>query len=75
MMPLSFALKDTPYRIARVAGTEKVRARLGHLGFVENSSVVVRQVIDGSVIAEVKGTRLALDKKMAQKIQVQEERL
>lgn len=72
MMPLSFASKGCSYRICRITGNEKTRAHLGHLGFTENSPIIVHQVIDGSLIAEVKGTRLALDRKMAQKIQVEE---
>lgn len=73
MMPLSFAQTDAFYRVTLITGPEKVRAHLGHLGFVENAAVMVRQTIGGNVIVEVKGTRLALDRKMAQKIQVQEE--
>lgn len=66
--PLAVAPLQKPLLVQRVAGSEELRRHLSTLGFVEGACV--RTVADaaGSRIIEVKGARIALEKKVAQKI-------
>ena len=43
---------------------------LKNLGFVENETVSVIQSIQGNLIVEIKGVRIALDKSLANRIMV-----
>ena len=71
-MPLVYAEKDRPMSVCRIAGPQKVKSHLADLGFAPQSLVTVRQEIAGSLIVEVRGTRLALDPGVARRIMVQE---
>ena len=71
-MPLSYAEKDHPVTICKVSGNDKVRSHLADLGFAADTTVIVKQEIAGSLIVEVRGTRLALDASMARRILVKE---
>lgn len=69
-MPLTFAQMNTRYVITRISGQDKVRAHLRNLGFVENETVSVLQSIQGNLIVEIKGIRVAIDKSLANRIMV-----
>ena len=56
--------------IQRITGQDKVRVHLKNLGFVENETVSVIQSIQGNLIVEIKGVRIALDKSLANRIMV-----
>lgn len=71
-MPLSYAKKDHPVQVCRVTGNDRIRAHLADLGFAADALVTVRQEIAGSLIVEVKGTRLALDPSMVRRIMIRE---
>lgn len=70
MMPLTFADTNHEYVIQRITGQDKVRVHLRNLGFVENETVSVIQSIQGNLIVEIKGVRIALDKSLANRIMV-----
>lgn len=69
-MPLTFAQMNTQYIITKITGQDKVRTHLRDLGFVENETVSVIQSIQGNLIVEIKGIRVALDKSLANRIMI-----
>ena len=56
--------------IKRVGGKEEVRNFLGNIGFVVGAAVTVISEIKGNMIVEVKDSRVAIGKDMANKIMV-----
>ena len=80
MMPLVFAREGDTVTIRRIAGREDVRQHLAELGFVVDSPVLIVSHMAGNLIVQVKdarvaisrelakGSRVALDRSMAQKI-------
>ena len=69
-MPLSMVKKGEANIIKRVGGKEEVRKFLGHIGFVVGAAVTVISEIKGNMIVEVKDSRVAIGKDMANKIMV-----
>ena len=69
-MPLIFATPGEENIIHKVGGNSEVRAHLENLGFVPGGSVTVISEIGGNVIVNVKESRIAISKEMAQKIMV-----
>ena len=63
--------KSRRYRhIQKITGKDEVRLHLAELGFVVGSQVTVVNEIAGNLIVQVKESRLALDKTMANRIMV-----
>ena len=56
--------------IRKITGKDEVRLHLAELGFVVDSQVTVVNEIAGNLIVQVKESRLALDKTMANRIMV-----
>ena len=69
-MPLTLADIGEEYIITRIGGNSEVRTHLQNLGFVVGSTVEIVTAIGGNVIVNVKGSRVAISKEMAQKIMV-----
>lgn len=69
-MPLTMARAGERNQIKRIGGKEEVRRFLESLGFVTGSEVVVLSAIGGNVIVNVKESRVAISKEMAQKIMI-----
>ena len=69
-MPLSMVKKGEANIIKRVGGKEEVRKFLGNKGFVVGAAVTVISEIKGNMIVEVKDSRVAIGKDMANKIMV-----
>ena len=69
-MPLSMVKKGEANIIKRVSGKEEVRKFLGNIGFVVGAAVTVISEIKGNMIVEVKDSRVAIGKDMANKIMV-----
>lgn len=69
-MPLIFASIGETNVIKRVGGKPEVKRHLENLGFVVGSTVTVISEIAGNVIVNVRQTRIAISKEMAQKISV-----
>lgn len=67
-MPLMFAAKGEENIIKKTGGTPEVKKHLEDLGFVAGAAVQVLNVLGGNVIVNIKGTRIAISKEMAQKI-------
>lgn len=69
-MPLTMVNPGEENTIKKVGGKEKTKRFLENLGFVAGVTVTVVSVIDGNVIVNVKDTRIAIGKDMANKIMV-----
>lgn len=67
-MPLSMATAGMSNRIVRVGGKSEVRRHLENLGFVAGGEVTVISIISGNVIVNIKDSRVAISKEMANKI-------
>lgn len=70
MMPLTMAKAGDTATIQKITGKDEVRLHLAELGFVVDSQVTVVNEIAGNLIVQVKESRLALDKTMANRIMV-----
>lgn len=70
MMPLTLAGVGEENIIKRIGGKQEVRAHLENLGFVVGSAVTVISTIGGNVIVNVKESRIAISREMAQKIMI-----
>ena len=70
MMPLLVAPAGEEQLIKRIGGSEVVKRHLQELGFVPGSYVTVVSEIGGNLIVNVKESRVAVDKQLAQKIMV-----
>ncbi|MCH3971722.1 MAG: ferrous iron transport protein A [Oscillospiraceae bacterium] len=69
MMPLSMAKAGERVTIRRITGKDEVRQHLAELGFVVDGEVTVVNELGGNLILQVKDSRIALDKSMANRIQ------
>lgn len=69
-MPLTMVKRGEPSTIKRVGGKEETKKFLENLGFVVGSVVTVVSDAGGNVIVNVKDSRVALGKDMANKILV-----
>ena len=70
MMPLSMAGIGEKKRVIKVGGKDEVRRFLQNLGFVEGVEITVVSELSGNMIINVKDTRIAIDKSMANRIMV-----
>mgnify|MGYP003104439822 CR=1 FL=1 len=70
MMPLTMTKPGETVTIRRVSGKDQVRQHLAELGFVVDGQVTVISQIAGNLIVQVKESRVALDRTMANRIMV-----
>ncbi len=70
MMPLTMAKAGETVTIRKITGKDEVRQRLAELGFVVDSEVTVVSELGGSLILQVKDSRVALDKSMANRMMI-----
>ena len=70
MMPLTMAKTGETVTIHKITGKDEVRQHLVELGFVVDSDVTVVSEIAGNLIVQVKDSRIALDKTMANRIMI-----
>lgn len=69
-MPLTFANVGEENMIKKVGGSPETRKFLESLGFVAGGTVTIINEIGGNVIVNVKESRVAVSKEMANKIMV-----
>ena len=70
MMPITMAKTGENVIIRKITGRDDVRQHLAELGFVDDGEVTVVNEIAGNLILQVKDSRIALDKSMADRIMV-----
>ena len=70
MMPLTMAKEGEVNLIKKIGGREDPRRFLENLGFVVGGGVTVVSQISGNVIVNVKDSRVAISREMANKIMI-----
>ena len=70
MMPLTMAKPAGESVIQKITGRDEVRQHLAELGFVVGAPVNVVSEMGGNLIVQVKDSRVALDKSMANRIMI-----
>ncbi|MFR8086944.1 MAG: FeoA family protein [Lachnospirales bacterium] len=70
MMPLTMASVGEANTIRKIGGNPEVRAHLENLGFVTGGNVTVISTIGGNLIVNVKESRVAISREMANKIMI-----
>ena len=69
-MPLTFANIGDARVITRIEGRDGVVSHLNNLGFIVGDAIRIISKLGGNMIIEVKGTRIAIDAKLANKIYI-----
>ena len=69
-MPLIVGDMGTPQIIRKVGGSPEVKQHLENLGFVVGGTVTVVNSMAGNLIVNVKESRIAISREMAQKIMI-----
>ena len=70
MLPLSLAEPRVPQSIAKITGKDEVRRHLSEPGLVVGEEVTVISSLAGNLILQVKDSRIALDRELANRIMV-----
>ncbi len=70
MMPLSMGKPGEIVVIKKITGKDEIRQHLAEMGLVVDETVKIVNVMGGNLILQVKDTRVALDKAMANRILV-----
>ena len=71
-MTLMMAPKEKRVTVHKITGKDDTKKFLAGLGFVEGAQVSVVNELQGNVIINVKDSRIALGKQLAQRIMVEE---
>ena len=69
-MPLTMAGIGEVNRIIKISGKDEVRKHLETLGFITGETVMVVSKFSGNLILQIKESRIALDRSMANRIMV-----
>ena len=69
-MPLTMAPLGTVSVIKRITGKDDTRQFLEKLGFVVGGTVTVVSQMGGNMIVNIKDTRIAIDRSMANRIMI-----
>lgn len=69
-MPLTMVKEGETNKIKKIGGKEETKRFLENLGFVAGGSVTVISEMGGNLIVNVKDSRVAIGKDMANKIMV-----
>ena len=69
-MPLTMAQTGDEACILKITGRDEIRQHLAELGFVVGGMVTVVSEMAGNLIVQVKDSRVALDKSMANRIMI-----
>lgn len=68
MMPLTLARPGETVIIRKISGRDEQRQHLAELGFVVDTRVTVVSELAGNLILQVKDSRVALDRTLANRI-------
>lgn len=69
-MPLTMARAGEEREIKRIGGRDEARRFLESLGFVVGAVISVVSGMNGNLIVNIKGSRVAISKEMANKIMI-----
>ena len=68
MIPISLLKSGETVKIRKITGKDDVRQYLAELGFVVDTDITMVNETAGNVILQVKDSRVALDKSLANRI-------
>ncbi|WP_434511048.1 FeoA family protein [Desulfitobacterium sp. AusDCA] len=68
VLPLSMVRTGERVKVKTVSGKDEIRRFLSNMGFVEDTEITVVSEMNGNVIVNVKGTRVAISKSMASRV-------
>lgn len=67
-VPLSMVRAGERVKIKSISGKDDTRRFLSNMGFVEDAEVTVVSEMNGNVIVNVKGTKVAISKSLASRV-------
>jgi ferrous iron transport protein A len=70
LMPLTMAKPGETVTIRKITGKDEVRQHLAELGFVVDSAITIISQLGGNLILQVKDSRVALDKTLANRVMI-----
>lgn len=70
MIPLTMAKAGETVTIRKIRGKDETRQHLAAMGFVECGLVTIVSELAGNLILQVKESRIALDRSMANRIMI-----
>ena len=70
MMPLTMADNGKLLKIQRITGTDEIKQHMATLGFVVGEEISIVNKNGGNLIVNVKDSRIALDKTLANRIMI-----
>ncbi len=70
MLPLIYAVPNEDNVIKKVGGKPEIKKHLEDMGFVTGAIINVVSTVNGSLIVNIKNTKVALDKELAEKIMI-----
>lgn len=70
MMPLTMADGGKLLKIQRITGTDEIKQHMATLGFVVGEEISIVNKNGGNLIVNVKDSRIALDKTLANRIMI-----
>lgn len=70
MMPLAFMKAGQTCKVVKIVGNDEVRSHLSDLGFVLGADISIVNELAGNIIVNVKDSRVAIDRNLANKIMV-----
>lgn len=71
MLPLALLKNDETKKILKISGDDTTKKHLANLGFVPDSEIKIINSLAGNLIVNVKGSRIAIDEKLARNIFVE----
>ena len=69
-MPLLLAKDGNAHTIVKISGNPEIKKHLENLGFVVGHDITVVSELAGNLIVNVKESRIAISREMAQKIMI-----
>jgi len=67
-VPLSMLRAGERVKIKSISGKDDTRRFLSNMGFVEDAEIAVVSEMNGNVIVNIKGARVAISKSMASRV-------
>jgi Fe2+ transport system protein A len=68
VLPLSMVRTGERVKVKSISGKDDTKRFLSNIGFVEDAEVTIISEMNGNVIVNVKGTRVAISKSMASRV-------
>jgi ferrous iron transport protein A len=70
MIPLTYADPGEANVILKISGKPEIKKHLEDMGFVTGALITVVSAVNGNLIVNVKDTKVALDKELANRIMI-----